>query len=67
MELITEPSHLVSEGVKFRTPIRIAGLLAFSFGLLLFVSMDGGAVDCNVAAINDAVLLTAFDQIFEVA
>lgn len=51
VELVTEPGDLVAKGVEFRSPVRIAGLLALFLWLLLFVSMDSGAIDCDVAAV----------------
>ncbi len=47
------------------SPIDIAGLVAFLLRLLLFVSMNSGAINRDVAAIDDAVLFTAFHQVIE--
>jgi len=53
MEFVPKPGDLVAERIEFHSPIGIAGLFAFSLGLLSLVSTDGGAVNCHVAAVQN--------------
>jgi hypothetical protein len=62
VEFVAEPLHFVAERIELRSPVSVTGLFTSTFRLLLFVGVDGGAVNGDMGSIDDPSLLTGGDE-----